>query len=202
MRNVLFDGNNSGGSGGAFYSNSDDGAWFFGCTFQRNNAGGQGGAIYVDNDNIYMEDCTVVSNNSGDEGGGAYLASPSTIGFAGTVVIRNNDGAGSFDNLVLGSNTYFYDHGLEHGSEIHLRGESDGSVKLGGSLMSEYQLNQYFRADYGRLELTDTQTVNTELRASVFSEGKTVLIIGAVIMIAALAGGGIYYRKKRKGGAQ
>ena len=202
MRNVLFDGNNSGGSGGAFCSNSDDGAWFFGCTFQRNNAQCQGGAIYVDNDNIYMEDCTVVSNNSGDEGGGAYLASPSTVGFAGTVVIRGNDGAGSFDNLVLGSNTYFYDHGLEHGSEIRLRGDTDGSVKLGGSMMSDYQLNQYFRADHGRLELADTQTVNTELRASVFSEGKTVIIIGAVILIAAIAGGSIYYFKKRKGGTK
>ena len=68
--------------------------------------------------------------------------------------------------------------------------------------MSEYQLNQYFRADYGRLELTDTQKVNTELRASVFSEGKTVLIIGAAILIAAIAGGSIYYFKKRKGGAK
>jgi hypothetical protein len=68
--------------------------------------------------------------------------------------------------------------------------------------MSEYQLNQYFRADHGRLELTDTQTVNTELRASVFSEGKTALIIGAAILIAALAGGSIYTIKKRKGGAQ
>ena len=199
MRNVLFDGNNSGGSGGAFCSDADDGAWFFGCTFQRNNAGDQGGAIYVDNDNIYMEDCTVVSNNSGDEGGGVYLASPSTIGFAGTVVIRNNDGAETFDNLVLGSKTYFYDHGLEPGSEIHLRGESDGSVKLGGSMMSDYQLNQYFRADHGRLELTEIQTVNTELRASIFSEGTTVIIIGAVILVSVIAGGAIYYNIKKKG---
>ena len=199
FRNVLFEGNNANGNGGAFCSDSRDGAWFFGCTFQRNNAQGQGGAIYVDNDNIYMESCSVVSNGSGEEGGGVYLASSSTIGFAGTVVIRNNDGAGSFDNLVLGSKTYFYDHGLEPGSEIHLRGESDGSVKLGGSLMSEYQLNQYFRADYGRLELADTQTVNTELRASIFSEGKTVLIIGAVILVSAIAGGAIYYIIKKKG---
>ena len=68
--------------------------------------------------------------------------------------------------------------------------------------MSEYQLTQYFRADYGTLELTDVQTVNTELRASVFSEGFTVMIIGAVVLIAAVAGGSIYYFKKRKGGAK
>ena len=199
MRNVLFDGNNSGGSGGAFCSDSRDGTWFFGCTFQRNNADDQGGAIYVDNDNIYMEDCTVVSNGSGDEGGGLYLAGPSTVGFAGTIVIRNNNGTESFDNLVLGSNAFIYNHGLNPGSEIHLRGESDGSVKLGGSLMSEYQLTQYFRADYGTLELTDVQTVNTELRASVFSEGFTVIIIGAVVLVGAIAGGSIYFFRKRKG---
>ena len=149
-----------------------------------------------------MEDCTVVSNSSGDEGGGIYLASSSTIGVAGVTVIRSNDGDGSFDNLVIEKNAYIYNHGLQPGSEVHLRGESDGSVKLGGSLMSEYQLNQYFRANYGRLELTETQTVNTELRASVFSEGNTALIIGALLLIAAAAFGAVYYFKKRKGGAQ
>ena len=68
--------------------------------------------------------------------------------------------------------------------------------------MSEYQLTQYFRADHGKLELTDTETVNTELRASVFSEGGLALIVGAVFLVAALAGGVIYYRKKRKGGVK
>jgi hypothetical protein len=114
-------------------------------------------------------------------------------------VIRNNNGTESFDNLVLGSNAFLYNHGLNPGSEIHLRGESDGSVKLGGSPMSEYQLTQYFRADYGTLELTDVQTVNTELRASVFSEGFTVIIIGAVVLVGAIAGGSIYFFRKRKG---
>ncbi|MBP5208228.1 MAG: right-handed parallel beta-helix repeat-containing protein, partial [Clostridia bacterium] len=202
MQNVLFDGNSAHDNGGAFCSDSDDGAWFIGCTFQRNNAEDLGGAVYVDNDNIYMEDCTVVSNSSGDEGGGIYIAGSSTIGVAGVVVIRSSDGTGSHDNLVLGNNAYIYNHGLQPGSEIRLRSDSDGSVKLGGGLMSEYQLNQYFRADYGKLELTETQTVNTELRASVFSEGNTALIIGALLLIAVLAGGVIYYRKKRKGGAQ
>ena len=114
-------------------------------------------------------------------------------------MIRSCDGADSHDNLVFAGNAYLYNHGLEPGSEIRLRGESDGSVKLGGSLMSEYQLNQYFRADHGRLELADTQTVNTELRASVFSEGTTVIIIGAVILVSAIAGGAIYYNIKKKG---
>ena len=149
-----------------------------------------------------MEDCTVVSNSCRDEGGGLYIASSSTLGVAGVMVIRNNDGTGSNDNLVFDNKAYLYNHGLQPGSEIHLRGKKNGNVNLGGSLMSEYQLNQYFHADYGRLELTDTKTLNTELRASVFSEENTALIIGVPILIAALAGGVIYYRKKHKGGVQ
>ena len=115
------------------------------------------------------------------------------------MVIRGNDGEGSMDNLVLGSNALIYNHGLNPGSEIHLRSTFDGDVKLGGSLMSEYQLREYFRSDYGRLELTDIETVNTELRASIFSSGKTGLIIGAVIMAAVALGGLFYIRRKRKG---
>ena len=202
MQNVSFEENRSAKSGGALYSDAKEGLWLIGCTMRQNSAQDCGGAIYVDNDNIYMEDCSVISNSSGEEGGGIYLASSSTIGVAGVVVIRNGDGAGSYDNLVLESNAYLYNHGLQPASEIHLRGESDGSVKLGGSLMSEYQLNQYFRADHGRLELTETQTVNTELRASVFSEGKTVIIIGAVLILGAITAGIIYKRTRRKGEEQ
>lgn len=106
------------------------------------------------------------------------------------------------DNLLLEKGALIFDSGLEPGSEIHLRSDSDGSVKLGGSLTSEYQMNQYFRADYGKLELTDTKTVDTDLKASVFSGGFTALIIGAVIIVAATVGGLIYSRRRRKGGTQ
>ena len=68
--------------------------------------------------------------------------------------------------------------------------------------MSEYQLDQYFHADYGRLELDKAQTVNTELRASVFSEGKTVLIIAPVLALAVVAAMVIYKRTRRKGEEQ
>ena len=105
---------------------------------------------------MYLEDCSVISNASSEEGGGIYLDSSGMIGVAGKVVIRSNDGEGSMDNLVMESGALIYNHGLQPGSEIHLRSESDGSVKLGGSLISEYQLNQYFRADYGKLDLTET----------------------------------------------
>ena len=82
-----------------------------------------------------------------------------------------------------------------------MRSESDGNIKMGGSLMSDYQLKQYFHADYGSLSLTDTETVDTSLRASVFSGGTIALIIGAAVVLIALVGGIVYKRKKQKGGA-
>ena len=114
------------------------------------------------------------------------------------------------DEALFGSSDddFFFDDGIEelktpeNGDGLTAsHGElfENGSVKIGGSLMSEYQLNQYFRADHGRLELTETQTVNTELRASVFSEGTTVIIIGAVILVSAIAGCAIYYNIKKTG---
>ena len=202
MQNVNFEENHSGKNGGALYSDAKEGLWLIGCTMQQNSAQDCGGAIYNNANNMYLEDCSVISNASGKEGGGIYLDSSGTIGVAGKVVIRSNDGTGSFDNLVMEKGALLYNHGLQPGSEIHLRSESDGDVKLGGSLMSEYQMNQYFRADYGRLELTETQTVNTELRASVFSEGKMVLIIGPLLALAVIAAGMIHKRMRRKGEEQ
>lgn len=163
-------------------------------------------AGYSDGTIRYCVNNATVNNNwscgggiAGTVGSGIYVARSCTIGVSGVMVIRGNDGEGSMDNLVLGSNALIYNHDLNPGSEIHLRSTFDGNVKLGGSLMSEYQLREYFRSDYGRLELTDIETVNTELRASIFSSGKTGLIIGAVIMAAVALGGLFYIRRKRKG---
>ena len=202
MQNVGFEENKTEYDGGAFYLDAGDGLWLTGCTMQQNRAGYYGGAIYNNGKNMVLEDCSVISNASDKEGGGIYLESPGTIGVAGKVVIRSSDGSGSMDNLVMENGAQLYDHGLEPGSEIHLRSYSDGNVTLGGSQMSEYQLNQYFRADYGRLELDKAQTVNTELRASVFSEGKTVLIIAPVLALAVVAATVIYKRTRRKGEEQ
>ena len=146
-----------------------------------------------------MQDCSVTANSSGDEGGGLYIDSAGSIDVAGVTVIKNNDGTGSFDNLVLEDGAYIFDHGLEPDSEIHLRSESGGNVRLGNNLTSIYQLEEYFIADYGRLELTDTEDQDTQLRASVFSDGKAVFIIGT-IMIILITAGTLFYFKKRKGG--
>ncbi|WP_407386034.1 RICIN domain-containing protein [Ruminococcus sp.] len=199
FENVSFEGNYSEDDGGAFYSCTEDGLWFINCSMIKNRADDLGGALYTDKKHVYMENCSVTSNAAVREGGGIYIEGDLSVG--GKTIIRNNDGQGTMDNLVLEKGALIYDLGLEAGSEIHLRSDSDGNVKLGGSLTSEYQMNQYFRADHGRLELTETQTVDTDLRASVFSDGKSALIIGAVILIAALAAG-IILKKKQKGGAK
>ena len=202
MQNVSFEENSTEYDGGAFYLDAGDGLWLVGCSMVRNKAGNNGGAIYNNGKNMYLEDCSVYSNASRYDGGGIYLESPGSIGVAGKVVIRNSDGSGSMDNLVMEKGALLYNYGLEPGSEIHLRSYSDGNVTLGGSMMSEYQLNQYFHADYGRLELAETQTVNTELRASIFSGGKAVLIIAPVLALVVIAATVIYQRTRRKGEKQ
>ena len=200
FQNVNFDSNYSEDHGGAFYNNTADGLWFINCKMTGNRADDDGGALYMNKENLYMENCSVISNSAGGVAGGLYI--DDAISMAGVMVIRSNDGKDSMDNLVLVKGALLYDLGLEPGSEIHLRSKADGDVKMGGSLMSEYQLNKYFHADYGSLSLTETKTVDTSLRASVFSGGTTALIVGAAVILVALAGGIIYKRRKQKGGAQ
>lgn len=199
FENVNFDGNYSKNNGGAYYCDTADGLWFIGCKMTGNRADNHGGAVYTTEKHIYMENCTVVSNAAGGVAGGIYI--DEEISMAGVMVIRSNDGKDSKDNLVLCKGALLYNLGLEPGSDIHLRSEADGEVKMGGSLMSEYQLNKYFHADYGSLSLAETQTVDTSLRASAFSGGTMALIIGSAVIFIALAGGIIYKRKKQKGGA-
>ncbi|MBR0469917.1 MAG: RICIN domain-containing protein [Clostridia bacterium] len=198
MENVRFDSNYSEDNGGAFYSNTDDGTWFIGCDFAKNRADDHGGAVYLDNNYLYLEDCTVTSNTSGKIGGGLYIDSAGSVDVYGKVIIRNNDGTGTMDNLVLESGAFIYDHGLFPGSEIHLRSESNGDVKIGNNLTSEWQMFQYFRPDYGHLDLVDTETLNTELRASTFNKGKTAMVVGIAVIIIAIAGAVCFKKKHRK----
>ena len=198
MENVRFDSNYSEDNGGAFYSNTDDGTWFIGCDFAKNRADDHGGAVYLDNNYLYLEDCTVTSNTSGKIGGGLYIDSAGSVDVYGKVIIKNNDGTGTMDNLVLESGAFIYDHGLFPGSEIHLRSESNGDVKIGNNLTSEWQMFQYFRPDYGHLDLVDTETLNTELRASTFNKGKTAMVVGIAVIIIAIAGAVCFKKKHRK----
>lgn len=117
------------------------------------------------------------------------------------MVIKDNDGYGTMDNLVLEKGALVYDHGLNYGSDIYMRCYSDGEAVIGADGTSQYQLEKYFHADYGKLELTEVKMVDTQLRASVFTEGFTALIIGGVLIAAVLIAGIIYSRKTRKGGA-
>ena len=197
MENVKFVSNSSSDNGGAFYCNTDDKTWFVGCTFNKNSAGANGGALYFDNNYLYMADCSVTANKAGDDGGALYIDSAGSIDVAGKMVIKNNDGSGSMDNLVLEDGAYVHDQGLEPGSDIHLRSYSNGNVMLSSERISEYQLG-YFHADYGKLSLTDTKDVDTQIRATVFTDGKAVIIIGAILMILIAAGTVYYFKKGRK----
>ena len=197
MENVRFQSNYAEDNGGAFYCNTDDGTWFIGCDFVKNRADDDGGAIYLDNNYLYLENCTVTSNTAGGTAGGIYIDSAGSVDVYGKVIIKNNDGTGTMDNLVLESGAFIYDHGLFPGSEIHLRSESSGSVKIGNGLTSEWQMIQYFRPDYGHLELVETQVLDTELRASTFNMGNTALIVGLAVIILAIAGA-VYYKKKQR----
>ena len=202
MQDVRFERNEACDDGGAFYSNTDDKTWFVGCTFYKNVArNGNGGAVYLDNNYLYFEDCSVTANSAKLYGGGLYIDSAGSIDVAGVMVIRNNDGEGSFDNLVLEDGAYIDDHGLDPGSDVHLRSKENGNATLGNNLTSPYQLEHYFHADYGKLTLTDTENVDTQLKASVFTEGSAVLIAGIVIILMILAGTLLYFKKQRKGGA-
>jgi len=201
MENVRFDSNYTISDGGAFYSDTDDKTWFIGCTFTSNTAKDDGGAIYLNYNYLYLEDCTVTNNSSGTYGGGIYIDYAGSIDVSGVVVIKDNDGYGSMDNLVLENGAKIYDHGLNYGSDIYMRCYSDGEAVIGADGTSQYQLDNYFHADYGKLELTDVKMVETQLRASVFTDGIMALIIGGVLITAILIAGIIYSRKSRKGGA-
>ncbi len=201
--NTTFDCNLTDDRGGAVYINTDNPSSFVNCLFKGNQCeNDDGGAIYLDDDNLYMCGCTLTGNACSDEGGAIYLSKNSSIDLAGKMVIRNNDGTGTWDNLVLGKNAYLYDAGLEPGSEVHLRSTSNGETEMSesGYEISEYQMKNYLVSDYsGGLKLTDTKNLSTKLEASAFSSGKAAVIIGGILIILAGAGAGIMISRKRKG---
>ncbi len=205
LQNINFENNCSGDNGGAYYFNySDSKTWMIGCTFLSNKADGCGGALYLisGKKNFYMEDCTVMANSAGDEGGGSYVGSGASVDINGVMIIRNNDGAGSYDNLVLEKEAYVYDNGVQAGSDIHLCSEKGGGICLSGNKTSQYKLENYYHADYGRIELSDGEKVNTQLSASVFSDGKYIIYIGSGMIVLILAATFFLRRKGKKGGAK
>ena len=202
FRNVEFLNNYTEDNGGAFYSNTDDKAWFIGCTMQGNLADDHGGAVYQNEDHLYMEGCTITNNAAGGDAGGLYIESNASIDISGMTIIKNNDGSDSLDNLVLEDGAFLYDHGVMPGSDIHLCSDSDGEVYLGDTAeISEYKLNNWYHADHGKLELADVKDRNTQLSASVFTDGRVLLYVGAGLLIL-FAAGGLFYARRKKGGAQ
>ena len=150
-----------------------------------------------------MDGCTVAGNASKDKGGGLYLENSGSIDLRGRTVIKDNDGTGTMDNLVMEKGAWVHDMGLEAGSMVRLRSTHDGEVPLAvdGGQISEYQMKNFFASDSGGgLKLTDQKTVSTKLQASAMSSGRIALIIGGVLIIL---GGVVVFMaaaRKRKGG--
>ena len=200
--NVSFDGNYSSESGGAAYINTDDSTWFVGCSFRQNTSDEHGGAIWLDENNLYLEDCTVTNNASKGKAGGIYLTDNGSIDLCGGIVIKDNDGSGTKDNLVVEQGAWIYDQGLNGGSEIWVcLNSGTGSLTHKDYPISRYNM-QYFKSDSGTLYAETKKQVSTRLQASVFTEGSFARYAGAAVIAAIGVFTLIYYRKKRKGEEQ
>ena len=200
---VSFTGNSCENLGGAVLINTDDPTYFVNCEFRGNTSDEHGGAIYLDDNHLYMENCTVIANACKEKGGAIYLNDTGSIDMCGKMVIKDNDGTGTMDNLVMERGAWIYDQGLDAGSEVHLRSEKDGEQALAaeGDKTSEYQLRNYLVADApGGLKLTDEKSVSSRLSASALSGGKIALIVGGVLIVMAGAYVFIMADRKRKGG--
>lgn len=197
QQNITFENNYTEDSGGVLYSNTDDNTWFIGCTMKGNVADDHGGAIYMNDNYLYMADCTIMGNAAAGDAGGVYLDSSGSVDLAGKIVIKNNDGAGSMDNLIIEEGASLYDNGIAPDSDIHLRSYSDGDVYIGNGQLSEYKLKNWFHADYGKLELADAKQQNTRLSASVFTDDTRVLYVVAAVLVLFTAGGLVYIRRKK-----
>ncbi|MBQ4362214.1 MAG: RICIN domain-containing protein, partial [Lachnospiraceae bacterium] len=202
--NVEFDSCTARDKGGAFHKNTDDQVWFLGCTFTGNVAEkDDGGAIYLDNNYLYMRDCTLRGNAAKDRGGAIYLHSSGSIDMSGVMVVKDNDASGTFDNLVMEKGSTFYDAGLDFGSEVHLRSNSGGEVRLANTKydITEYQMKNYLVSDYeGGLMLKNVEEVDTQLMASALSPGRLAVIIGGILIALGAASMFIVNKRKQKGG--
>ena len=200
-RNIRFSGNKASDSGGALYVATESPTHLFGCTFTQNQCDGEGGAIYIKEQYVYMEDCTVSANASGKTGGGILVKGSRSLDIFGRTVIRNNDGTGSMDNLVLEDSAKVYDQGLKEGSEIWLRSKKNSDIELTSGenkhLVSAYQLENYFHADYGNLQLSREANRDTYLSASAFSDGSYFGVAGIIIGAGAIAAGCIILIRRK-----
>ncbi len=202
VKNVKFLANTCDDDGGAIYINTKDQTWLRGCSFINNTAGDCGGAIYQDQDYLYMENCKVTGNASSGDGGGIYMCGNCSVDLCGVIVVKNNDGEGSRENLVLESGAYFYNQGLEQGSEVHMRSTSDSGeiLSINSQPVSEYQLRQFLVSDHPKdLELSFTREEDTRLMASSFGGGRIAIYIGIAAAAAAGIAFGVSMLKRKKG---
>ena len=193
LEDCVFASNSAEDDGGAVYINNGKGNDIRSCVFSGNRTNGDGGAICVNDDRVFLMDTEIRENTAVGYGGGVYVDSLCDINLKGRMRICDNSGKSNRNNLTLqegtASTAYISNGGLTEGSLVSLSSTGSGAVLLGQDI-SAYQQSRYFRADYGSLELRNTEERDSSMLASMIGDGKGfviiavgVAIIGAVIVL-------------------
>ena len=181
LENCIFASNSAEDDGGAVYIDHGKGNDIRGCSFSGNRADGNGGAICVNDERAFLLDTQITENTAGGYGGGVYVDSLCDINLKGLMRICGNAGKNNRNNLTLqsgsASTAYLSSGGLTDGSLVSLSSTAGGAVRLGQDI-SAYQQSRYFRADYGSLELRDTEERDASMLASMIGSGKGLVCIG------------------------
>nr|MCR5035666.1 hypothetical protein [Clostridia bacterium] len=203
-RNVLFESNEADDEGGAICKNTTGLTRLINCTFKGNRANDEGGAIMQREEMLHLENCTLTGNAAAKKGGAIYVEDGSGVELGGKIIIRDNDGEDSFDNLVLEKGAYLYDQGLIKESEVHVVSSDSGDTYLTNEDHNKYKISEtqqtFFVADKGTLFMSDGEQRNNQLQASAFSDGYYIVLAGlAVIVMAIIAGVVTVLNRRQKG---
>ncbi|MDC0145616.1 LamG domain-containing protein, partial [bacterium] len=93
MDNIIFEGNQTNGHGGAIYAiDSDSHIDMKNCVFKNNTAELDGGALYVNNSNINLDKCLINNNYCDHNGGAIYAIADARVEFIRSTLINNQSG--------------------------------------------------------------------------------------------------------------
>ena len=139
IEGISFDGNDSGGSGGAIAINQE-GVTVRNCKFisnkaRTNNFTAKGGAIYVNNDHATIENCTFDKNFADGHGGAIYVGEENVLmkncsitnnqaGYGGGIYINNDDN--TIENCTITDNSAGNEGGgifVNYTNDINLKGK-------------------------------------------------------------------------------
>ena len=201
FRECKFTGNSASLNGGGVYVQGKGTVTLFSCIMKNQHAdNGKGGAIYagdLDKSLIGLTDVNITENNAKE--GGAVYANKAAIGLKGLCKIKyntnGNNGGGNYAlcNILLSKDSYISNPGLYKGSEIYVTAEGKTLAKE----ISEYQ-TRYIMLENGKTASFNTEkTVDTPIVASLFSNGKALIVIFPAVTLI-IVGAAVLYSKKKK----